>query len=215
MCDPFGQVFDTDLEGVVSRPVSARFAGVQVRVDREIGFYKSVSNEKIYGIDGPSRPISYGDQTNYLNENFVGTIVSFGDGFRTWGNRVMDGNFLAVRRTKDFIADAIEEAWIAFVDKPMNDANIKFIVETGRAFMRTLEAEGYLLKQSSDMWLDPSLNEPTEMRQGRITFSIKFEPPPPMEDIRVIAHPNIQAYTLLLDRVRGAIEGGSLAVTNL
>lgn len=215
MTDPFGQVFDTDLEGIVSRPASARVAGVQVRVDREIGFYKSVSNEKIYGIDGPSRPINYGDQTNYLNENFVGTIVSFGDGYRTWGNRTLDGTFLAVRRTKDFIADAIEEAWIAFVDKPMNDANIKFIVETGRAFMRTLEAEGYLLKQSSDLWLDPSLNAPTEMRQGRITLSVKFEPPPPMEDIRVIAHPNIQAYTLLLDRVQGAIEGGSLSITNL
>ncbi|OYW56773.1 MAG: hypothetical protein B7Y80_01440 [Hyphomicrobium sp. 32-62-53] len=213
--DPFVQVFDTDLEGVVSRPASARVAGVQVRVDREIGFYKSVSNETIYGIDGVSRPINYGEQTNYLNENCVGTIVSFGAGYKTWGNRTTDNSFLAVRRTKDFINDAIEEAWIAFVDKPMNDANIKFIVESGRAFLRTLEAEGFLLKQSSDLWLDPSLNAPTEMRQGRITLSVKFEPPPPMEDIRVITHPNIQAYTLLLDRVLGAIEGGSLAVTNL
>lgn len=215
MVDPQSQVYDTELDGYVPQPSSGRFVGVQVRVDREIGFYKSVSNELIYGIDGPSRPISYGDQTNYLNENCVGTIVSFGEGYRTWGNRTTANTFLAVRRTKDFINEAIEEAYLAFVDKPMNDANIKHLVESGRAFLRTLEAEQYLLKGSSDVWLDPDLNAPTEMRQGRITLSVKFEPPPPMEDIRVIAHPNIQAYTLLLDRVRGAIEAGPLALANV
>lgn len=215
MVDPFCQVYDTDLDGYVSQPASARFAGVQARVDREVGFYKSVSNELIYGIDGPSRPISYGNQTNYLNENCVGTIVSFGEGYRTWGNRTTANTFLAVRRTKDFINEAIEDAFLQFVDKPMNDANIKSLVETGRAFLRTLEAEQYLLKGSSDVWLDPDLNEPTEMKQGRITLSVKFEPPPPMEDIRVIAHPNIEAYSLLLDRVRGAIEQGPLAIVNV
>lgn len=215
ICDPRVQVYDTDLDAYVPRSSSGRFAGVQVRVDKEIGFYKSVSNERIFGIDGVERPISYGAQTNYLNENCVGTIVSFGDGFRTWGNRNTANTFLAVRRTKDFINEAIEDAYLAFVDKPMNDANIKFLLESGLSFLRTLEAEAYILKDSSHMWLDPDLNSPTEMRQGRITLSVKFEPPPPMEDIRVIAHPNIQAYTLLLDRIRGAVEQGPLSSPNL
>lgn len=214
LADPNVLVYDTDLDGYVPQPASARFAGVQVRVDREVGFYKSVSNEKIYGIDGVSRPISYGTQTNYLNENAVGTIVSFGDGYRTWGNRTTANTFLAVRRTKDFINEAIEDAYLTFVDKPLNDANLKFLVESGRAFLRTLEAESYILRGSSDVWIDPELNAPTELRQGRVTLSVKFEPPPPMEDIRVIAHPNLQAYTLLLDRVRGAIEAGPLAIVN-
>ena len=165
-----------------------------------------VSNELIHGIDGVGRPIEYGTQTNYLNENCVATIINEGAGYRTWGNRTTANTFLAVRRTKDFINDAIERAYMEFVDKPMNDANIKFLVESARAFLRTLEGEQYLLKGSSDVWLDPEINQPTEMRQGRITLSLRYEPPPPMEDIRVIAHPNIQAYTLLLDRVRGAIE---------
>jgi phage tail sheath protein FI len=159
------------------------------------------------------RPISYGVQTNYLNENCVGTIINEGAGFRTWGNRTTANTFLAVRRTRDFVNDAIERAFMAFVDKPMTESNIKHLVESARAFLRTLEAEGYLLRGSSDVvWLDPELNQPTEMRQGRITLSVKFEPPPPMEDIRVVAHPNLQVYTLLLDRVRGAIESGPLAV---
>ena len=52
------------------------------------------------------------------------------------------------------------------------------------------------------------------MKLGRITVSVKFEPPPPMEDIRAITHENVEAYTLLLDRVNGAIEAGALTLGN-
>lgn len=216
ICDPYVQVYDPVQAGYVSHPPSARFAGVQVRVDREIGFYKSVSNEAIYGIDGVSRPISYGDQTNYLNENAVNTVVNFGEGFRTWGNRNTGAEdvwkFLAVRRTADFINEAIEDAFLEFVDKPMTEANLRFIIESGRAFMRQLENEDYLIKGSSDCWIDRDLNSPSEMAQGRLSIKVKFEPPAPIEDLRVIAHRNIVAYELLLDRVAQTIEEGPLSI---
>ncbi|MGE8942708.1 phage tail sheath family protein [Leptospira interrogans] len=212
--DPFVQVWDTAIDAYVPQPASGRFAGVQVRVDREIGFYKSVSNEPIFGIDGVNRPISYGTQTNYLNENAVNTVVNFGEGYRTWGNRTTANTFLAVRRTRDFVNEAIEDAYLSFVDRPLNDANLKFLIESGRAFLRTLEAEGYVLRGSSDVWVNPDLNAPSELKQGRVTLSLKYEVPPPMEDIRVIAHENLQAYELLIDRVRGAIEVGPLALSS-
>jgi hypothetical protein len=211
ICDPQVQIYDTDLAAYVPEPSSARFAGVQCRVDRDQGFVKSVSNELIYGIDGVTRPIVYGNQTDYLNENCVSTVVNFGEGYRTWGNRTTANTFLSVRRTRDFVNEAIERAYLAFVDKPMTEANLKFLVESARAFLRTLEAEGYLLR-GSDVWLDEELNAPTELRQGRVTLSIKYEVPPPMEDIRIVAYQNIQAYTLLLQRVGAAIEGGSISV---
>lgn len=211
ICDPEVLVYDTELDSYVPQASSGRFAGVQCRVDRDVGFVKSVSNELIYGIDGVTRPIVYGDQTNYLNENCVGTIVNFGEGYRTWGNRTTANTFLSVRRTKDFVNEAIEREYLKFVDKPLIESNLKFLVESARAFLRTLEAENYLLR-GSDVWLDESLNAPTELRQGRVTLSIKYEVPPPMEDIRVIAYQNIQAYTLLLQRVGAAIEGGSLSL---
>lgn len=209
--DPFCQIWDTELDAYVPEPSSARFAGVQCRVDRDQGFVKSVSNELIYGIDGVSRPIVYGNQTDYLNENCVSTIVNFGEGYRTWGNRTTANTFLSVRRTRDFVNAAIEKAYLEFVDKPLNEANLKFLVESAKAFLRTLEAEGYLLK-GSDVWLDEALNPPTELRQGRVKLSIKYEVPPPMEDINIVAYQNIQAYTLLLQRVGAAIEGGSLSL---
>ena len=179
-------------------------------------FHKSVSNEPIYGIDGTSRPIHYGDQTNYLNENAVNTIVNFGEGYRTWGNRNTGAEdvwkFLAVRRTADFINEAIEDAFLEFVDKPMNEANLMFIVESGRAFMRQLENENYVLRGSTDAWIDREINSASEMAQGRGSISVKFEPPAPIEDLRVIAHRNIAAYTLLLDRVAQTIEEGPLSL---
>ena len=216
ICDPYVQVYDSALAGYVSHPSSARFAGVQTRVDREVGFYKSVSNEPIHGIDGLSRAIHYGEQTNYLNENAVNTVVNFGEGFRTWGNRNTGAEdvwkFLAVRRTADFINEAIENAFLEFVDKPMTAANIKLIIESGRAFLRQLENESYVLKGSSDVWVDADLNSATEMAQGRLSLSVKFEPPAPIEDLRAIAHRNIAAYSILLDSVAATIEEGPLSI---
>lgn len=210
--DPFLLAWDTQVDAYVPRPASPRFAGIQVRVDREVGFHKSLSNELIYGIDGPVRPVTYGDESNYLNENNVGTIVHYSTGYRSWGNRTTDGSFLSVRRSKDFINEAIEEAYMAFIDRPMNDANLQFLVTDAKRFLRTLEINDALLRGSSDVWLDPAKNPKESMKQGRITLSVKYEVPPPIEDIVIQQHGNLLAYDLLIDRVNGAIEAGSLTL---
>jgi hypothetical protein len=93
----------------------------------------------------------------------------------------------------------------------MNDTNLKLLVEDGARFLRTLEGEGPVMRGSSRLWYDPERNVASEMKQGRITLSIRYESPPPIEDLRVEAFDNIQAYDLLLDRVRGAIEVGPLS----
>jgi len=209
--DPFSEVWDATLNAYVPVPSSSRFAGVQVRVDREVGFFKSVSNELIYGIDGAARPITYGAQTDYLNQGYVGTIVNLGEGFRTWGNRCTDGTFLSVRRARDFVNEAIETAYLKYVDKPESDAWIKLMLEDARAFLKDLEGNGAVLRDSSSVWLDPAKNTAQAMQQGRIRVSVKYEVPPPMEDISIDSYYNVQAYTLLLDRVNGAIEAGALA----
>lgn len=212
MCDPQLQGWDTAVNAYVPQPPSARFAGVQCRLDRDIGFHKSVSNALINGVDGPVRPIQYGEQTDYLNENLVGTVIHRNGGWYTWGNRVTSGKFLAVVRTRMFINEAIENAYMDYVDRVMNDANLKLLVEDGKRFLRTLEGEGPVMRSSSELWYDPAKNFASEMKQGRITLSIRYETPPPIEDIRIEAYDNIQAYDLLLDRVRGAVEVGPLSL---
>ncbi len=211
--DPRALVWDETLDAYVPTPASPYFVGVQARIDRERGFWWSESNKPINGIAGINRPISYGDQTDYLNENDVATIVNIdGTGFRTWGNRGCGSEslwkFFSVVRTADFINEAIEGAFLEFVDRPFSKANLKMAIESGNAFLRTLKAEGAIL--GGRMWIEADLNEPTELAQGRVTFSVEFEPPAPMEDIRIIAYRNILYYDRLISEVISEIEGGAL-----
>lgn len=194
--DPKVLVYDTGTDANVARPASARFAGVQARVDKTLGFWHSLSNKPINGIVGVSRPVTYGAHSNYLNEQHVNTIINIGSGFITWGNRGATSDdlwvFLAVRRTADFINEAIEKAYMEFVDKPFSAANVKLMIESGNAAMRTFVAEGAII--GGKVWLNQDLNEPIALASGRITLSLDFEPPAPMEDIRFIAHRNIEYY---------------------
>lgn len=214
--DPKVLVWSTTADAYVAAPAEARFAGVQCKVDRELGFWWSVSNKPIAGIGGVTRPVAYGDQANYLNERAVATIINLnGQGFRTWGNRVATGDdlwiFLSVRRTADFINEAIEKAYLEFVDKPFSKANLKHMVESGRAFIRVLKAEGAIL--GGNVWIDQERNTPEEMAQGRVTLGVEFEPPAPMEDIRLIANRNIQYYVDLIDQVLREVNDGALTPT--
>ncbi len=203
--DPKVMVWDSTADAYVARPASARFAGVQARVDTERGFWHSLSNKPINGIGGVSRVVSYGAQSNYLNENGVATILNLGSGFVTWGNRGSGADslwaFLAVRRTADFINEAMQAAYLEFVDKPFSKANLKFMLESGNAAMRTFKAQGAII--GGRVWIDEALNEATDMAAGKITLSMDFEPPAPMEDIRFIAHRNIDYY---LDLTREALQ---------
>lgn len=205
-------VWDTTLNAFVPQPASPRFAGVQAKVDRQFGFWWSLSNKPINGIGGVSRTV-YGDQANYLNETHVNTTINQGEGFITWGNRVATGidlnKFISVRRTMDFINEAMEAACLEFVDKPFSLANLKFMIESGNAFMAVLRAEGAILK--GRVWIDPERNTDEEMAQGRLMLGIDFEPPAPMEDIRMIAHRNIRYYAELRERVLEEIREGALA----
>ncbi|AXS39275.1 phage tail sheath subtilisin-like domain-containing protein [Breoghania sp. L-A4] len=211
--DPRVLVWDSVFDAYVPMPAAPYFVGVQARMDRERGFWWSESNKPINGIAGINRPVSYGDQTDYLNENDVATIVNIdGTGFRTWGNRGCGSEslwkFFSVVRTADFINEALEAAFLEFVDRPFSKANLKLAIESGNAFLRTLRAEGAIL--GGKMWIDQDLNEASELAQGRITFSVEFEPPAPMEDIRIIAYRNILYYDRLIADVVSEIEGGAL-----
>lgn len=206
--DPKVLVWDTDLNAYVARPASARFAGVQARVDTELGFWHSLSNKPINGIGGTSRAVVYEKQSNYLNENNVNTIINLGSGYITWGNRAATSDdlwqFLCVRRTADFINEAILNAYLEFVDKPFSKANLRFMLESGNAAMRNFKAQGAIL--GGRVWIEESRNDPTEMAAGKITLSVDFEPPAPMEDIRFTTYRNIDYY---LDLTRAALKSAA------
>lgn len=214
ICDPKVLKFDTVAEANVPQPSSAVFAARQAKMDLEQGFWWAGSNTEIAGIVGVNRPVEYGLQSNYLNENRINTIVKINNtGYRTWGVWTCASDllwqFVSVRRTADAINEALEEAYLEFVDRPFSKANLKFMIEAGRNFLRLMEREGAILP-GSDVWLlDTNTNE--EMAQGIVKLGVKFEPPAPMVDIRITSYRNIASYTLLLNQVAQEIGGGALA----
>lgn len=214
VCDPKVLVWDTTLNANVPEFSSSRFAAVQARTDQEKGFWWSLSNQPINGITGINRPIRYPLTTNYLNEANVGTVIHESGGFRTWGNRTPTAislqSFLSVRRTMDFINEAIEDAYMEFVDRPMTKANIFHMIQAGNAFMRQLVAEGAIL--GGQAWLPIDLNTDETMANGRVVLSVDFEPPAPMELIDIRTHRNITYYADLRERVLREIESGTLSL---
>jgi phage tail sheath protein FI len=193
----------------VPGPASPAFVGVQCRSDRDNGVVRSVSNQYIYGVDGPVRTDHYPMGTNYLNQNRVATVHNYGQGCHTWGNRTTSGMFLPVRRTRDLVNEALEMAYLRAVDRPMLDLQIRILEEVGRDFLTTLERRNYIMGGSSEFRVSRTKNLPGPMRQGRIIFDLKYETPPPMEDVVIEADDNIQAYELLLDRLAGAYGSGT------
>lgn len=214
ICDPKVLKFDVDQALNVPNPSSPIWAARQARMDLDQGFWWAGSNVEIAGIVGVNRPIEYGTQSNYLNENRVNTIVNIDNtGFRLWGVWTCDSDplwqFVSVRRTADAINEALERAYLEFVDRPFTKANLKFMIEAGRAFLRTMELEGAILP-GHDVWLLES-NTDTELAQGIVKLGVKFEPPAPMVDVRLTSHRNIASYTLLLDQIAQEISSGALA----
>lgn len=214
ICDPKVLKFDSELALNVPKPSSPIFAARQAKMDLEQGFWWAGSNVEVAGIVGLNRPIEYGGQSNYLNEHRVNTIVNLDNsGFRLWGVWTCDSDplwqFVSVRRAADAVNEAIEAAYLEFVDRPFSKASLKFMIEAGRAFLRTMEYEGAILP-GHDVWLLDS-NTDNDLAQGIVKLGVKFEPPAPMVDIRITSHRNIVSYTLLLNQVAQEISSGALA----
>jgi phage tail sheath protein FI len=198
----------------VTKPVAAVFAGVRARVVASAeGVSGSVSNKIIRTIDGVARTISYPDDSNYLNEKQVATIINERGGFRTWGSRLATDDplwqFDSVRATADMVNEALEDLYFLYVDRKFTKANLKMLIEDGNAALRVFKNNDDIL--GGRVWLS-SINEPTTLADGKLFLDVEFEPVGLMEQIHVTTHRNILYYRLLLDEVNGAIETGPLSL---
>jgi phage tail sheath protein FI len=205
--DPKVTVFDKDTNSHVAYPTSASAAGVQARVDKDRGFWWSLSNQELFGITGTSRPIDFNisdpdTQANWLNENEVATVIRH-EGYRLWGNRTTSADplwaFLSVRRTADMIYESLEEAFLWAIDRPFSVNNIIEIAESVNAYLRHLTAVGAIL--GGKCWIDPTLNTKDQLMQGKLYVDFDIEPPAPLEHLIFRAHRNGDYYEELIDTV--------------
>ena len=179
----------------VPDPPSSRVAGVIARSDAERGYWWSPSNREILGITGTTRPVDYAPgstagRANALNEAAVATIIRpDAGGFRLWGNRVPAADpirtFLSVTRTSDAIQERllISHQWA--VDLALTTTYVDEVLAGLQAFLRDLQGLGAIL--GGRAWVDPDLNQPTQIAAGKITFSLDFTPPAPAERVTIQA----------------------------
>lgn len=202
LCYPHLRSYDNVIGAEVLYPLSVYAAGAQSRKDQENGYWWSLSNTEILGITGVERPIDAmindpSCEANLLNAAGIITVFnSFGTGIRVWGNRsaafpssTHPKNFLCVRRVADIIAESLEYFTLQYNDRPLNNALIDDIVESGNGFLRKLKADGAVI--DGKVWFEASLNPSVELAAGHVTISYDFMPPTPAERVSYQATINI------------------------
>jgi len=186
---PWVKILNTANNTIVEKPSSARIAGLIAKSDNERGFWWSPSNMVINGIVGISKPIDFalGDSNctaNFLNENDIATIIQQ-DGFRLWGNRTASADpkwmFLQTRRTADMINDSLLKAHLWAVDRNITKTYIEDVLEGVNNYLRYLKSIGAIIDGKA--FVNPELNTPDQIAQGKITFDFDFTPPYPAEHI--------------------------------
>lgn len=192
---PHLTAYDSDSDSNINVSYSSYMAGVISRTDRNQGYWVSPSNQEINSIVGTEINIisDFTDpdsEANQLNAAGITTVYSgFGTGPRTWGNRsasfpsdTTEKNFICIRRMADVVHESIEIGSFPFIDKPINQATIDAIRESGNGFFRTLIGRGACLPGSRVEYV-PENNPPEELAQGHIQFNLVFMGPTPAERI--------------------------------
>lgn len=193
LVDPKG--YKTDAAGqVVTAWSSPVVAGLIAKSDNERGFWWSPSNQTVNGIIGTARPIDFtmGDpnsRANLLNESNVATIIRQ-DGYRLWGNRTLSADpkwaFLSVVRTSDIINDSLLRAHLWAVDRGITKNYVEEVQEGVNAYLRHLTTIGAIL--GGECWVDPDLNSPDQIAQGKVYWDFDFTPVYPAEHLTFRSH---------------------------
>ncbi len=195
--DPAVKVRDSFGNPVI-RPYSPRVLGLMARRDFEFGGrpFRSILNQPVYGIEGPSRPIEFSltdgaSEGQDLLSHQIGALVrgESGDDFS-----IADGGFINLafeNTTSDEIwrhvhkvrgRDFIELTTIRTLRNYLGRFNlttqtIQAIVNTVGNILSQAQARGEILGYTARF--DPNENNPDDLRTGKIFIDARFE-----EDLR-------------------------------
>lgn len=179
-----------DFAGEAAGDAVARALGLRSRIDREIGWHKSLSNIAIDGVStGLTVPIVFdmldaANDAGVLNAADITTIVRT-NGSRFWGNRTCSDEplfaFEPAVRTAQVLQDEIAAGLAWAVDKPITLTLIKDIIETINARFRSLVAQGRMI--GGRAWYDPDQNSSVDLAAGKLVIDYEFTPCAPAEAI--------------------------------
>ena len=168
---------------------TARALGLRARLDKEIGWHKTLSNMVVSGVDGISTPVFWDLQdpdadAGFLNANEVTTLIRE-SGFRFWGSRTCSDeplfSFENYTRTAQVLADTMADAHMWAIDKPMHPSLVRDIIEGINAKFRELKAQGYII--DGQAWYDEEVNSKETLKDGKLYIDYDYTPVPPLENL--------------------------------
>ena len=174
-------------------PPSPYIAALRSRIDQEIGWHRSISNNPLNTWPG-STPIvdfEFGERSaeaNVLNQGNVATVIRpLSASWRPWGNRVTDGSdpkfiYEPVRRAIDVINDSVQAGHLWAVDQPIvTQGVIKQVVASVNGFLSSLVQRGRIV--GGTCYANPDLNTPQSIEMGQLWFDFEVTPAYPAEHI--------------------------------
>lgn len=180
--------FDVNAKATVPALTEAIALGLRASLDQSVGWHKVISNVPVNGVTGISADVffdyvSEGTDADILNEAGVTTLIHR-NGFRFWGSRTCDDGpfiFESYTRTAQVVAATIGEGVFEYSDKPMHATLVRDLIESINAKLRDLVRQGFLL--GATCWFDPTLNDKSNVKVGKLKLSYDFTPTPPLEDL--------------------------------
>lgn len=188
---PSFEKWDTTTSATVVAPAVAVALGLRAKLDKEIGWHKTLSNIAVNGVTGISADVFWDLQNpatdaNYLNEAEVTTLIQEA-GFRFWGSRTCSADplfaFENYTRTAQVLADTMAEAHFWAVDKPMHPSLVRDIIEGINAKFRELKSAGYII--DGQCWYDEEANDAITLKAGKLFIDYDYTPVPPLENLNL------------------------------
>jgi hypothetical protein len=185
----------------------ARAMGMRARIDREVGWHKTLSNVAVDGVTGLAKDVFFDltgedNDASLLNAGEITTMIRH-EGYRFWGNRTCSDEpkfaFESAVRTAQVLQDEIAAGLFWAVDKPLTGVLVKDVIETINARFRRLVATGYLIGASA--WFDPALNSEVDLAAGKLTVDYDFTAAAPLEGLTLNQRITDRYYASFADLV--------------
>lgn len=199
--------FDPATKKTETAATIARVLGARAKLDKNVGWHKSISNTEINGVSGLKFARSFdlldkNCDANTLNNKDVTTLIRE-DGFRIWGNRTCTNDsmmaFEVATRTAQIIQETIASAFMWALDKPMHPSLMEDIIMAINAKLAQYVNKGYIL--GARVFIDKTLNTSETVQAGQFTISYEFTWVPPLENMVFNQHVTDTFFVNLVDKV--------------
>lgn len=183
--------WDTTASASVMLPAVAVAMGLRAKIDKTIGWNKTISNVAVDGVTGLTQPLHFDLQdpdtdVGQLNAAGVTAIVNYGGGYRFWGSRTCSDEpefvFESATRTAQVLQDTIAEGMLWAIDKPILPTLARDIIETINGMLRTMTGDSIV---GGQCWLNETKNTTASLSGGALYIDYDYTPTPPLEDLEL------------------------------